>query len=73
MSIPYCCPACNGGGQLSRAAWVDGGALIWADTSAGPYRCVRCGGTGVVWKYVPEPMLGTAQPFDDWWRDRRLP
>lgn len=45
---PHRCPVCNGTGLVSRPPWIAGDQPTWTDTSAGPYLCNACAGTGVI-------------------------
>lgn len=47
---PHTCPVCNGAGRVSRPPWVAGDVTEWSSSSAGPYPCQSCNGTGIVWE-----------------------
>ena len=49
MKIPVKCPVCDGTGLVSKPPHVAGDQREWADSSAGPYPCRACLGTGVLW------------------------
>ncbi len=49
MPIPHKCPVCDGCGRVSRPPGVAGDVQGFSSTSAGPYRCRPCMGTGIIW------------------------
>jgi DnaJ-class molecular chaperone len=58
-SIPHKCPVCNGQGLVSRPPYIAGDQNEWFSSSAGPFTCHACGGSGIVWSVEgeePEPL-----------------
>lgn len=60
MSVPHRCPVCLGRGVVSYPPGVAAGQSF-ASTSAGPWPCQPCGGTGLLWSAI------TAFPVNPTW------
>lgn len=46
---PHKCPICNGTGLVSRPPGVAGDQVTFSSTSTGPWACIACNQTGIIW------------------------
>lgn len=61
---PFRCPVCIGTGLVSLPPGVAGDQREYVSSSAGPWPCRACGGTGLVWgPGFPHNSQAFPQPF----------
>lgn len=53
------CPVCDGTGLVSRPPHIAGDQESWTDSSAGPWMCSACNGTGIIF------VRGHGEPYDE--------
>ena len=58
MAKPYKCPKCNGVGMLG---YDPNNPFREIGTVSGPWHCIPCGGTGIIWS--TDPVIPIAVPI----------